>query len=67
MLYEFFFSNTYDFSNIISLSIPKEKQNLIDCLIILSESPSNIYILNYIKDLMGEIDKNFSKNIQKDS
>lgn len=45
----------------------KEKKNLIDCLISLSESPNNIYILYKIKDLMGEIDDNFRKNIQKDS
>lgn len=45
----------------------EEDATLIDCLISLSECPKNIYILRSIKELMGKLDQNFSRNIQKDS
>ena len=60
--------NTAEFLNLLRENYNNDKnQTLIKCLIYLSENKQNVYILQAIKNIMSEVDKNFGKNIQKDS
>ena len=60
--------NTAEFLNLLRENYNNDKnQTLIKCFIYLSENKQNVYILQAIKNIMSEVDKNFGKNIQKDS